>query len=111
MTKPAIVKELHAHLLDVQTWYVHLRNDIWEQCNHLVVVHGHIRHNLLHCNLLCREVPILPAARLELGAELGHFALVSSAPLLGWAVAAQDVFYLTHPGKELGILPAHGDVV
>jgi hypothetical protein len=62
------------HFLNFQRWYLHALNDVWKQRRHVIVAHRHISHNLLKSNLLLREVLILLVA-VELGAELGDFAL------------------------------------
>jgi len=62
------------HLLDLKRRNHHALDDIWEQRSHVVIAHGHIGNYLLERNLLSREVFILLVA-LELGAQLGDFAL------------------------------------
>ena len=57
-----IVESCLLHLLDLQNLNIHAVYNVWEKCNHVVVAHGHVGHNLLECILLCGIVLILLAA-------------------------------------------------
>lgn len=55
-----------SHLLDLQYRNLHARNDIWEECDHVIVAHGHIRDYLLQGCLLGNMILVLLTIVLKL---------------------------------------------
>ena len=68
--------DMRLHFLDLQTRYVHTTYDVREQCNHIIIAHGHVGNNLLEGCLLRREVFILLTAAVQFEAQLCYFALL-----------------------------------
>jgi len=64
-----------AHLLDLQTRYLHATNNIWKQSHHIIIAHGHVGNDLLQRNLLRRMILVLLPSTVQLQPQLRYFAL------------------------------------
>ncbi len=63
------------HLLDLPVVDLHTIDDIREECNHIVIAHGHIGHDLLEGHLLESMILVFLDPIAEFQTKLCNFPL------------------------------------